>query len=843
MRKTTMLIAFLFTLVVLPPHLISAQPATDLSVCNYQETRENIPMNPKTNKPYTPDERNQEPFTEASITKDAIRQCLQAKKPIENHHVVFEDYRDAWQEMAKETGDYAIPLLIQGGVLHANQLYDAEKKTGGIHLGEFRDPTVKDASVFTDEQRKAFGVEKQDTPIALIHAEIKWESVFIDSIFFIGVNNEKEQVYIRIILRGLSDFIGAIFSEKADFSRVIFSETADFRGNTFSKVAAFSDATFNKTAAFSGATFSKGAYFSGSTFKRAAFIGANFSEVSDFRWGIFSEVAYFGKATFSELSDFSGATFSEGAYFFESTFSKGATFFESTFSKGATFSEATFSKTAAFSEATFSKTADFSRTTFSEGADFSRTTFSEGADFSRTRFKDNADFREMLATDILIFDGTTWEKRLDFRGMSAKELHWDSTHNPSTVQGVIDLREAWVGSATFKEVRCQDLVDFSRTTFGQYKVEIVGPPTQEQHQKGQEFLWTLLSHTTPFIRFENNTFQNEVDLLHVTFDSPVLFINNRFRSTLDLTGATFVATNDAQKDHTSPLASREHHLCLSYNRIQRLVLESKYLGEPSRFSPSHQWQSVFGNPLRKSRIRPIASHAHSPASESATEGIPQCAVPQEIPTTTQQGNRQAESLPALYKTLEKSFREANDQAGVNEAWYLGTIAHRDAQGNTAQETKSSHIWTTLSWLGGDIPSRYTVDVWRTVWVSIGIMLVFYVLYLLVFWRSARSSNPDHWMVHISGHSERQRAFRLRLFEPIHSTAVVQKRMIIPWRDAAMLSIRAYLKLGLGTRYPNTQPLKTLMYFEWALGIFMLIHFILAMKNNLPFILPFLGVVN
>ena len=144
--KTTMIIALLLPLVVLPPRPISAQSATELSVCEYQERRNPVPINPKTNKAYTPDERNQEPFTEASITKEAIRQCLQAKKPIENHHIVFEDYRDAWQEMAKETGDYAIPLLIKGGVLHANQPYDAEKKTGGIRLWEFRDQTIKDAS-------------------------------------------------------------------------------------------------------------------------------------------------------------------------------------------------------------------------------------------------------------------------------------------------------------------------------------------------------------------------------------------------------------------------------------------------------------------------------------------------------------------------------------------------------------------------------------------------------------------------------------------------------------------------------------------------------------------------
>jgi hypothetical protein len=112
-----------------------------------------------------------------------------------------------------------------------------------------------------------------------------------------------------------------------------------------------------------------------------------------------------------------------------------------------------------------------------------------------------------------------------------------------------------------------------------------------------------------------------------------------------------------------------------------------------------------------------------------------------------------------------------------------------------------------------------------------------------FWRLARSSNPNHWTLYLSGHPESQRAFRLRLFEPIHSKDMLPTRVLIPWRDAALLSIRSYLKLGLGTRYPNTQPLTALIYVEWALGVFMLIHFILAVKNNLPFILPFLGTVN
>lgn len=213
---------------------------------------------------------------------------------------------------------------------------------------------------------------------------------------------------------------------------------------------------------------------------------------------------------------------------------------------------------------------------------------------------------------------------------------------------------------------------------------------------------------------------------------------------------------------------------------------------------------------------------------------------------------QDEALGDIYKTLGTAFREANDREGINEAWYLETLAYRRDQ---------STFWKGFSWLLGDVPSRYTVDVWRTVWVSVFIIGCFYVIYLVVlggfgclgrawyflllhfhptraYHRVARNR-----MVHIPSHAERHRSFRFRLFEPMHVTDTQAYRLVIPWWDAAMLSMRAFLKLGLGTRYPNTRLLKAIMYVEWVIGVFMLTHFVLAVKNNLPFILPFLGVVN
>jgi hypothetical protein len=123
------------------------------------------------------------------------------------------------------------------------------------------------------------------------------------------------------------------------------------------------------------------------------------------------------------------------------------------------------------------------------------------------------------------------------------------------------------------------------------------------------------------------------------------------------------------------------------------------------------------------------------------------------------------------------------------------------------------------------------------------MLVFSVVYWLVLRRLVQSEDMDYRSLSVPAFSTRQRAFRIRLFEPIHRQNVPHIRSIIPLWDALALSFRSFTKIGLGASYPNTRLLKFLTGFEWFLGVYMIIHFILAVKNNLPFILPFLGVVN
>jgi len=394
--------------------------------------------------------------------------------------------------------------------------------------------------------------------------------------------------------------------------------------------------------------------------------------------------------------------------------------------------------------------------------------------------------------------------------MSAKQLHWDSKEHPSEVKGIFDLRDATVGRAIFNEVRFQNVVDFSRTTFGQYKIK---------NEDGKD---EVKEHPLPQVLFENNTFEKESYFRHVTFSSLALLMNNRFRSRLDLTNASFTTPNS--------------FLCLSFNDISRFVLEPEhidkpqYLGNPPSVSPydlliDKPLMSLFTDPLQMSRVRQVVE----------LEDGPQCGFAETTSNTKNDyANRQAERLDAVYKTIGQSFREANNQGGVNEAWYLQKVVEQNQQ---------RPVWSWLSRVFLDVPSRYAVDVWRTVWISLMIIFVFWVVYVWILWHLVRSDDMDHGTIHVPEFTTRQRAFRIRLFEPIHRKGIQRMRRLIPWRDAATLSFRAFTKIGLGTTYPDTTSLKVLTTLEWLLGVYMLIHFILAVKNNLPFIAPFLGMVN
>ena len=832
-QKALALVLFLLFLLVPQGRTATAQSTAD---CRYKETRKNIPINPKTKKPF---KRNEEPFEKPSITKTQIELCLRERVAIKNHHIAFEDYREAWQTIARKRNDYTIPLKIDGGILFATK---GEKL---IRLWDFREPTIKDASALNDAQRKKLGIKDKNQSITLIRAGIGWANVRLGPSFSVGEKNilgiksfrewnrdlerrkpiifsgkkafsfsrfPNQSDFIKATFGDSARFAGAMLGDKASFVRAKFGNEVSFDRATFGEWATFDEATFGNEARFDSAKFGDGASFRGAAFgnkarfirakfgNEATFFSANFGDWASFFSTKFGNEARFNSATFGDDAEFLSATFGNKANFlgatfgkkagFTSTFGDNVIFSAATFGDGADFKGATFGHRARFFSTTFGKKASFEDVTIGDEASFFQATFGDNANmrikevkgsinFSAVRFEGNADFRKLTVRDTLRFDNSNWGGQADLRHVVVGNLIWDSENRPSDVKDTFYLRNATIGSANFKAVRFLDLADFSGAAF--------------EHE----------------VRLENNTFEKEADFLRSEFRGPIILIRNRFRGTLDLTGIKFL-TNKAG-------------LCLSYNRINRIVLEPEHLGIPFRplgflprfgiiksmYSPTY--------PLQLSKIQRVKGGNCAPLKAGRTaSGKPDSA---------------GEPLSEIYKTLENSFRDANDRTGANEAWYLRMVAEREKDATGFWPA----IWARFEWFFLDLPSRYTTDVWRSVWISISWIFIFFAIYWVMF------RKMEEEMKQVDSPA-RQRTFRFRPFESyltiinrVHQTVNVK-----PAKHAFFLSMRSFLKIGIGTTYPRTKSLSWITGIEWCIGMYMLIHFILAIKNNLPFALPFLG---
>ena len=147
----------------------------------------------------------------------------------------------------------------------------------------------------------------------------------------------------------------------------------------------------------------------------------------------------------------------------------------------------------------------------------------------------------------------------------------------------------------------------------------------------------------------------------------------------------------------------------------------------------------------------------------------------------------------------------------------------------------------MPWIFFDIPSRYGIDLCRVVLVSICLMLFFFAMIYWPYFDREIYVNNRKACVKLKPFPDQKRVFRFRPFERFCASEEKQERPLDPWKDALFLSGRAFFQLGLGTEYPRTRELVCIAYFEWLVGMCMLIHFLFAVRNTLPIALPFLAV--
>ena len=689
-----------------------------------------------------------------------------------------------------------------------------------------------------------------------------------------------------------ASFAKATFGDDTFFPDAIFGDTASFAKAKFDDPF-FWKATFGDGTRFSGASFGDGTHFSEASFGNGTrFSRATFSYNTSFEEATFADDTSFFRATFKFYTRFEKATFGHNTSFEETTFADDTRFSRATFKDDSRFEKATFGHNTSFEEVTFADDTRFSGASFGDGTRFSGASFSDGTRFSRASFGENVSFKGASFGDYTFFKGatfaddtrfsgasfggdvffsgsifggdislrgatfrgkldlpgTTWEGRADLRETVIQVLCWNSTNYPSSVKGVLDAREAKFKKAVFKEIRFSDLVDFSDVDFGRSgkispdkekskkdscRSPGVVPPAKEFDEKTEQFIYRNLileadvvssakqleQKTEEFI-FQNLIFEKEVDFLRATFRNDAIFVRNRFHSVWDLTGVTF----------KEPEEKKHSHLCLSFNRINKLYMERQHLGYQSSWTDYFFPDMLPLTALKKSRVRGVIGDIRYSCSHLSDTS------PKENKISNEN-----EDLSEIYKTIASSFREANDRLAENEAWYLSMVAHKESQYSKVKDWEFFIVveyWVRL--IFADFPSRYGIDLFRVVLVSVGLMFFFALIYWCYF---LLQIHVHKWKLYVKlkPFPDQKRAFRFRPFERFFQRWEKQERPLHPLKDALFLSGRAFFKLGLGTAYPRTRMLVWITSVEWIVGMYMLIHFLLAVKNTLPIAVPFLAV--
>ena len=489
----------------------------------------------------------------------------------------------------------------------------------------------------------------------------------------------------------------------------------------------------------------------------------------------------FEKAQFNMKASFVHAVFNQGATFTRAQFRQRVDFNFVEFAKGGavSFANSIFDAEATFRRARFTGPATFYRVRFNMGTSFRKAVFYKSADFEKATFGSALSFREATIQGRFRLVETTWEGRADFRRSMIAELDWHSENSPSTVKGVFDVREAELKSLTIKDVHFSDLADFSGATFGK-----TAPETEDK------------------ILFEDVIFERAADFLRAKFQSNAIFVDNRFRGVLDLTNASF-------ETHA--------RLCLLDNRISQLLMDRGHLSTTQ--NRQLLWNGL-ADRLFESRFRALKVMTSGEPNRPYT-----CAEPDQSDNDLDSHHDQ---LQKIYRSIESSFRNANDLWGENEAWYLRTVANRKAGGR---------FWDIVLGILLDLPSRYGIDYIRALVVSVLLVLLFWAVYWLYFRWLFLKKQRALLVINLAAPPDQRSAFRFRPFERLFRPTVRETRPLRPCLDALFLSCRAFFKLGLGSSYPPV--LASLVYVEWVLGMFMLIHFLIVLMNA-KIDLPFLG---
>lgn len=594
-----------------------------------------------------------------------------------------------------------------------------------------------------------------------------------DSAFF-GGDAYFESVDFKI--KGDANFGSATFLGDANFSNAKFRGKANFRTASFS-----GDANFGSLTTFSGdADFSFASFLSDASFAGLVTFGGK----AAFRKTSFRGDANFHRASFSVDADFTRATFSGYANFLSAPFSGKANF------QGASFLGDTF-----FSSVSFRGDAKFGHTTFSGGAYFNSASFIGKADFRSASFNKVVSFNDVDFASRLTFAGTDFKEYVDLRDARISKLDWNSFEKPTTVKARIDFRNVEISEAHLQDIVFERNVYFSNMKFGR--------PLYEK-KDGKE---ALPSNTI----FRYVIFESNVDFKGTVFSGNIAFENLHFLKDADFTGASFRSDKD----------DRNPKLTLSYLSYKKLLISWDQL------PPLEDWVTD-----TIERFKSFSDYEKEKKEASQRKPIKSLASDQPDKPDNKKTKEQFELLSQVLRSLEVNFRSLNKLDEANLAYYNRMKAELD---EAKSSTNASHLLQKkLGWILLGIPSGYGTKIsWITGWALL-LVVLFAFLYMIK-GELKRQPYPP---------STKEFNFKQRLFDfpkdycdhfdgpPIMSGAE-RSRFINALRFSFLLLLKVGIRDTTLTGKVWGFDYKYIVWFEWALGYFILGHLVVTLSNTLP----------
>lgn len=710
-----------------------------------------------------------------------------------------------------------------------------------------------------------FAEELQEVTILL---RLREESILAQQTHF----NRDIFFSLKTTFNGDVDFAGATFNRNAIFSNTTFSGYTGFSGVTFVGKAYFSYAKFNRDTSFVRATFDKEANFGLTVFNGEA----------DFPNSTFKQGVNFDRAEFNGYTNFSGVTFSGETIFWNTSFTKVADFRDCSFSGIATFLSTNFIDVADFSNTTFSRNANFQEAVFEKAAYFRKATFYGLLSFANSSFKGYVGLRDTTIKTIYWINFSSSSSvfglidilgRVELRDAQVTEAYFEDIFFKDDV----DFSDTEFGSP-FLLFDQSDVLNWQKL-FNKLKENKISEKNTLANQINEKLDQTLERHGINLSKVKEFD-----DSLKIKF---IVALNSILENT-DLSYEEFSEQLDKENQIAKKLLKKDRDKLtrIETTLLNRFLIESLYpdiIASKTREIQDDDFATVFRFVTFGSDVSFVRTKFYSnTAFESLTfkketnftsaefkksifsinepifslsylnfrnliinfEQLPKLEnwvrdSKHRIKGRADRWNKSnnlgkpLQPVSQVLAELESTFLKENKLSDMNEAHYHMKIAELDEKIVDCKNTNRDFIQCLITteegreWLKWGWSSGYGVKLWRVVKWYIGVWVFFAFIYYALREDLETKKNKD---------TKPDSEFRSRLLNfPWHflKSEGIKNKKLLDFFTALRFSKVLLFKIGRRDTVASGKLVMTMVWFEWILGYYLLLVFIITLTNTVP----------